>query len=327
MKITVKKITIVAAILAVIGGVLFLAAWGMGADGYISWGRGGLRVGGTGTPETLSRRDIEGVRSVRVDAVGADVEFFPARDFGFEIFTYDGEPEWSLSGGVLTVREFASGFRLFNFAFTALRGGGYTAYIKLYYPEDAPLDELSVSSVSGDVVFPGADGAVRSAAFETTSGGISVESLATGTLTLKTVSGNIRTRGVTSDKARLETSSGDSELELFSGGLEGKTVSGNIDVSAVSLYGRLDSTSGDVTVSAEEADLEIATVSGGVVFTSPAREEDISYDVETVSGNITVNGRGLGKYAQSPRGGRFGIDVNTVSGDVKITFAISPNPS
>jgi lia operon protein LiaG len=320
MKMGMKKMTVTAVILVVIGGALFMAARGLGAGGYITWGRGGLHIGGKDEASSLSRRGLEGVKSVKVDAVEADVEFIPADDFGFDIVTYDGEPEWNLSGGVLTVREPARRVWLFNIVVPSLHGDEEMAYIKIYYPESAALDELDVRSVSGDIEFPGVGGRLRSASFESTSGDVGVESLGADKLMLKNVSGNIRARGAVSPDADVNTTSGNISLEGFSGNIDAGTVSGRVEIAAEELSGKLTSASGDVTAMAAAPDFSVSTVSGGVYVSTSAREDEVACGVETTTGAVTVDGRKIGGSVRTSRGGRFAIDVKTISGDVEIMF-------
>ncbi|MDR1217538.1 MAG: DUF4097 domain-containing protein [Oscillospiraceae bacterium] len=281
-----KILTSIAVIAIVAGVVLIVAAWGLGAEGVVSFGLSGLRVTRHGEAATLSQRGIEGVTSLTVDAIDADVEFIPADDFGFDIRTFYGEPDWSLDGGKLVIDEARIGgmFRVEFPLLPPLTADGKISYIKIYYPRDSELNNLTVSTVSGNIEFPGLDKRVRESSLSTVSGNISAASLETDTLGIHTVSGNIETRDVASPRARLDTTSGDASLTAFLGKLEADTVSGNIeiltDTDEDKLEYKIETISGDIKVGGLRL--------GGPVRSSPPNA-DTSLDIETVSGDVTIN--------------------------------------
>jgi hypothetical protein len=281
-----KKILTSIAVIAIVAGIVMVAAvWGLGAQGVVSLDLSGLRVTRRGEEATLSRRGIEGVASLEVNAIDADVEFIPADDFGFDIRTFNGEPDWSLDGGELVIEETrVGGIFCVEFPLLApLTDGGKSSYIKVYYPRDRALDKLDVSAVAGNIEFPGLDGRVRESSLSTVSGDISVASLETDTLELNTISGNIEARDVSSPRARLDSTSGNAALTGFFGKLEAGTVSGDIEISTAADEGKLE------------------------------------YNIETVAGAITVGGmRMSGSVRSSPPQAETSLDIETVSGDVTI---------
>ncbi|MDR0445616.1 MAG: DUF4097 domain-containing protein [Oscillospiraceae bacterium] len=316
-----RKITITALIFIAVGVVLFFSAHALGAEGYITWRLGsGLRVGSLRDKATLSGRDIKGVTSLQIHSVEADIEFIPAPDYGFELTTYGENPEWSIENGVLTVSEYASEapVSMFNLIVPPMRSSSAVPYIKIYYPENTTPDTLDIKSVSGNISFPGVSGTVRSASFITVSGDIEARALEADTLRLQSVSGVIRTRGVTADSGYLETSSGDAVIEDFNGEMDGETVSGAITLTAEKLSGRLNSVSGDIKITAAEPRLALSTMSGNVKITSSARESDTRYDLNTLSGVITINGNKTEGHAISAHGGSFHIDAEATSGDISV---------
>ncbi|MDR1065641.1 MAG: DUF4097 domain-containing protein [Oscillospiraceae bacterium] len=206
-----KTLTKVSVIAIAAGVVMILAAWGLGAQGYVSLGLSGLRVARHGEAETLSQRGITGVKALTVDASGADIEFIPADDFGFDIRTFSGYPDWSLDGGELVVKEARIG-GIFRVEFPLLSTlTEDNTYIKIYYPRDGALDKLDISGVSGSIEFPGLDKRVREASFSTVSGNISVAALEADTLKLRTVSGNVEISTATDESSlayKIDTVSG-----------------------------------------------------------------------------------------------------------------------
>ncbi|MDR1299920.1 MAG: DUF4097 domain-containing protein [Oscillospiraceae bacterium] len=281
-----KKILTSIAVMAIVAGIVMMAAaWRLGADGAVSFGFSGLRVTRRGEEATLSQRGIDGVTSLAVDAIEADIEFIPADDFGFDIRTFYGEPNWSFDGGKLVVEEtHANGiFRIEFPLFAPSAADGKSSYIKVYYPRDSELDKLSISAISGNIEFPGLDRRVRESSLSTVSGNISAASLEADALGLHSISGNIETRDIASPRARLDTTSGSATLTGFFGKLEAGTVSGDIEISTDAADGALE------------------------------------YKIETISGDITVGGRRTNSSVRlSPPDAETSLDIVTVSGDITI---------
>ncbi|MDR0381679.1 MAG: DUF4097 domain-containing protein [Oscillospiraceae bacterium] len=324
MKKTLTVISIIAVAAVAAGTLMLLASWSLGTAGAVSLGRDGLRVTHSDVVSTLSMREIEGVTSLKVDAVSADVTCIPAQDFGFEIRTYAGEPAWRLEDGVLLVDELRHDTGIFNFSLPWRDTDDAGTYIKIYYPQGSALDVLSITNVSGDIKFPGLDGAVREAVFATSDGDIDVSSLKADALTLRTVSGHIQTRGARAARTTLDTSSGEVALADFSGALDAQTVSGDIEISAADIAFQITSASGDVDVAAETLSGRISAVSGNVGVAAAPREGDLSYSVRTVSGAIVADGRRFSRFAQSAQGGPYDLDIDTTSGNVLLTCEATP---
>jgi hypothetical protein len=342
-----KTLTIASTIAIFAGAASLLAAWGLGAKGMITFGRGGFRISGQRAEARLTQRGIEGVASLSVDAVGADIEFIPAADFGFDILTYDAEPSWSLEGGELAIVEHADWYdATFKFSLPFFFEDDPDARIKVYYPECAALDRLAASTVSGSIAFPGLGEKLREAAFSTTSGNIGVASLEADALTLKTVSGDIQARGVSSPRASLPATSGNAAISGFSGALGAESVSGRVEIAAPdepgspgveldirttsgdvsiaagALFGDIGTVRGNVEITAGTLSGNIGTTSGKIGISTSAGEDLLAYEIETTSGEITVGGRRLGNPARSApaRAGAPMLSLETVSGDVDIAF-------
>ncbi|MDR1062161.1 MAG: DUF4097 domain-containing protein [Clostridiales bacterium] len=317
-----KALTIAAAIAAAAGAALLLAAWWLGAQGSISLGREGLRVTTERAEFKLSQRGIEGVSSLSVDAAGADIEFIPSDDFGFDILTYDVEPTWRLDGGELAISERKDwDGDIFQFSLPPSSDERPSARIKVYYPEDSPLARLRAESVSGGIEFPGLGEKLRDAAFSTTSGSISVASLEADALTVKTVSGSIQMRGVSSWRASLATTSGDAAIDGFAGALDAETVSGRLKIAASDASGASDSLGASGASGAPDS-LGASDASGA--SSAPAAPA-MSLDVNTTSGSVDITAGALSGSIGSTSGdvlvraATAELDIGTTSGGVSIT--------
>jgi lia operon protein LiaG len=294
-----RALTIAATASIVLGLALIGVSWRLGGiGGSIAWANGGLRVYRNTDMPVITQRGLSGVTAINVEATSADVEFVPADSFGLEIKTSTPEPSWSLNDGVLNIREEGSGgsLRIFSMSLSS-------SCITVFYPARATLDELRVTTVSGDITIPGIVGEVRqSVELSTTSGSIQLESLQTPDLNVRTNSGDIRTQGVSAPSARVDTTSGKVEFREFTGSLDATSISGDIEVSGTYQGGNIGSTSGSVRL------------------TSSLPTEDFNYHLETVSGTLQVNGKQQGNPADSATSGSRGVTVKTISGDITINF-------
>src|SRR5215213_893235 len=138
---------------------------------------------------------------------------------------------------------------------------------------------------------------------------------------LHTASGDIRARGTLGD-TKTHVASGDVELQRVDGRLEAHSASGDVHVELVSGDASIHTASGDLGVRRSEAAVKVHSASGDVdvgVAVRPGRR--VAVDVRTVSGEATsaipLDGDG-GEDADAPL---VDIQVNGVSGDVRIERA------
>src|SRR5215211_6018847 len=135
---------------------------------------------------------------------------------------------------------------------------------------------------------------------------------------LHTASGDIRARG-TLGETKTHVASGDVELQRVDGRLEAHSASGDVHVELVSGDASIHTASGDLG-DAGGGPIKIKSASGDVrVAVRPGRR--VAVDVRTVSGEATsaipLDGDG-GEDADAPL---VDIQVNGVSGDVRIERA------
>jgi hypothetical protein len=155
-----------------------------------------------------------------------------------------------------------------------------------------------------------------------------------------TASGDIRSRG-TLGETKTHVASGDVELDRVEGRLEAHSASGDLQVELVRGDTSVHSASGDVDIRRSEAGVDVHSASGDVdlgdagggpikvksvsgdVRVAVRPERRVAVDVRTVSGEATsdipLDGTG-GEDADAPL---VEIQVNGVSGDVRIERARS----
>jgi hypothetical protein len=134
---------------------------------------------------------------------------------------------------------------------------------------------------------------------ETSSGSVSVDGLESRACTVHTVSGRIRFRH-TRGRISADSVSGEILMETAEGSISARTISGEITGRSVQLTG----------------DSSFSAVSGDIEIRLNTALEDLSLDLKSVSGNISVGA------IRAPRGLRMGFGRIRVSGQT-ISGALS----
>lgn len=205
--------------------------------------------------------------------------------------------------------------------------------------EDArALDELTLSSVSGSI--DASDISARQdIGINTTSGSAKVNDIfAANDLDIKTVSGSLQLRNAeVNGECDLSTGSGSLEVAslITADALQMKTISGSLDVSQTdcgsditlsttsasiklmdvtgeSLTAR--SVSGTMDINNLKADrIDLKNTSGAVKGTIQGAQDEYNIAVKTVSGDRSIKNH--------TAGGQKSLKVDTVSGDIKLSFS------
>ncbi len=205
------------------------------------------------------------------------------------------------------------------------------AELKLTIPSGV---EVSVDNSSGDIIVNDLDG--RNFEFETSSGDIEISG-AKGELEIESTSGDIEVENVVGP-IYSESTSGSQEFNDIEGNLEARSTSGEIeienldgdvvakstsgDVDVVRIKGRINlkTTSGDIEGYDIEItdDAELRASSGDIKLEVTNNMEELSFDLQTSSGDLRAGGRSGDKSLYIKRGGYWVVGV-TSSGDIRIT--------
>lgn len=161
--------------------------------------------------------------------------------------------------------------------------------------------------------------------FENVSGDITLEDIFAKEVHVENISGDIVLEAGDHDKVTFNNISGQfisySSIKV----LEGESVSGKITATEVNDSFKLDSVSGSVNIGAKTLlrDAEIGTISGSVTVEIEDLD-DLSYDLSSVSGKITVDtSEGINQSSQSLErnvNNTLKLDVSTVSGKIDIKY-------
>ncbi len=227
------------------------------------------------------------INNIDVKAVSSDINIIPVKSDDINIsflgsITHKKIPKLIASrvGDKLMI-EIKHPVVFFNF------GGFQETKLDIEIPEGYN-DKLKIGTVSGD---------------------ISLRRLDLDRLYMDVVSGDILAESLTSKSIVIDSTSGDIKLDAFSGELSANTVSGDVAVS----YPESDD------------DIDIETVSGDISM-KMLKDSGFMLDFETISGevdnqfSIEVERSGRNGLHGKVGDGRYGVNVNTISGDLDITY-------
>lgn len=157
------------------------------------------------------------------------------------------------------------------------------------------------------------------------SGDILVEGLHLRELTLENISGDLILESGSSEEVDFDVVSGQFISYGKVGSLSGNSISGKITANDVRNSADVESVSGSIQLTLSETikDVEVESISGAVDLIFQG-QQDLSYDLESVSGSITVEtGEGINKGSRSLKrnvNNSPSVDVSTVSGTITLRY-------
>jgi hypothetical protein len=313
----IKVLWIVIGCVFVVGVILTVAGFALGATGSAWLDRTGLHFGGRELHSVELAGNAEAFEDIDIAMIRAEVEIVSSNNYGYAL-SYQGiyDPTVEVRNGKLSVLEDSGDWQ---FGLGDWRIGLVQAFnpeeaqgtvLTVYVPRDAQLDSVTAVVASGGSVFNGNGIAIRSLDYKSASGAIELRNLKLESLQLDTASGDVSLDEVTAT---------DASLNLISGGLVG---------AALKLENlTLQMTSGDVSLAGEiTKNLSVNMVSGDVSFELDGNEDDYRCNVSSISGSVRINGwevegsswRGQGGSGSNNASAR--IEIESISGSVNIDF-------
>lgn len=309
MKGLTKLLLTTAAALFGVGLVLALAGWLMGGQTSMVVNVGGrnVNVGVTGVrlsnwsgegKKVADGGDLEPFTALDVDVDLGDVYLIPSDHYGVEL-SWQGEDyalHYSNKNGKLKIWS-TSSIRL-----GVDLGFGYGAEVRVYFPEGAELETVTVKTALGSA---------------------ELEGLRTGRLDVEADLGSV---------AVTDAVVGESTMNLDLGDLELKRVTArtlDLTLSLGALTGNEVSTTESLTIKNDMGSVELAGAfegrtkivddMGRVKLNVAGAEADYGYDLQTSMGSVTINGKNAGEKTDR-RGGMHTIEVDNSMGNIEIKF-------
>lgn len=297
--------------LAILGLVLSLAGWAMGArtNMTVNWFRHPINVGIYGfgwrsdsaAGNSRTESGLEDFTELNIDVDLGDVTVQTGEEYSIALQWDDeiGALEYSNENGVLRIWSKNDGISLMSNL-----GGEHAAQVTVCIPESEQLRRVTVDTDLGKIDLSG----------------LSAQELevdaALGSVRLSDVNANTLTAGLDLGDLTVErTSVDEADLRLSLGSLTAKNldVAKRLDVDAdmggVELSGSL---RGETTVSASMGDVEVNT---------SLEEAEYSYELDVSMGSVRVNGAKCGD-STSRSGGRNTLDIRSDMGDVRVNFGV-----
>ena len=308
----IKILWVVIGCIFVVGIIFAGIGFGFGATGNAWFDREGLHFGSPQLNAVEQADDNTApFNNVDVQLLSADVEVVPADNYGYD-FSYYGrnEPTIEVKDGTLSVVEHDYSWHIDLMGFWDLMN--QRSLLKVYVPRSATLNNVSLSTASGNASLNGNQLNIKN-------------------LSCKSASGNLDITGLTLDQLNVDIASGDvtlsdvsaatSNINLLSGWLKCKGTS--FDALVLSM------TSGNVNFEGEVQELlQLHMISGDAQILLVGSQDDFSFDFHKISGDIRVNGNRVDGNSTWPssgsstsstgRGGQISVDIT--SGSVILNF-------
>ncbi|MFD1781522.1 DUF4097 family beta strand repeat-containing protein [Fredinandcohnia salidurans] len=301
----VKKLSFVALLLVVIGGI----------GSAVTYGSVNKEVS---IHENIPIKN-ESITSIQVNVDSTDVEFIPVptmEEARVELVGRGVEKtiqEFSVEedGQTLSVSLQSKNEKWFNFNFYIP-----TLTLKIFAPEKM-YQHVNIKGFSSDLL---------------------VENLQATTINLATDSGEVKLETITSEEMTVKTFSGDIHMEHVQGAIETKTDSGDLyvqdapvttfgaitfsgDIKLEKIKGALNTKtdSGDVLISTSEISkaINIKTFSGDIKIEAEKEPTDVQFEVSTFSGDVNLFDKYQNKATVGE--GTILIQLETDSGDIIAT--------
>jgi hypothetical protein len=345
-----KKIAVVAAIIAAVGLVLTGIGYLLGGNQHIYLDKNGIHVGereggrsDRGDLVSFSE-SVEGFGSISVELDYYDVDLIPSDKFAVEgaYLSEDGQPEIKVENDTLVVNDtWNQGVKL-NIDLSGFAFQNDQPHIKIYYPVDTKLKDVVIRSGAADLDFEGVT--ADNAEFDLDFGKLELTDINADRITVDMDSGDCTMKKIkAADSLTVTNQFGKTTLD----GAEMKTLKIDADSGDVALtdaafdkgdlrlsFGKLtakgtisnglkaESDSGDIDLQGKLLGLTEVTCNMGKVTLKPGAPKDqFNYEFNTDMGSVSVEGdRVSGSMAVNNASAQNTLKVTTDMGDISIIF-------
>lgn len=295
----------------------------------------------------IEKEVVEPIKKLDINARISDIELLPADDYYVEIdyMYWEDEPEYSIKDGVLSFIDKKSFPNSYTIDFNLHNN------IRIYLPEDALLDYMTISTSNGDITASGfiskdldftlsygdltLEKATTSKADITLSCGKSaITDVSIGKLEYVNSYGNAEFKNIntadiklpdnaTYDYTHISMSCGNSNINsLISSSVDVTNSYGDIICKEVTADGaKMNLSCGDFKINNSDIkDIDISNSYGNANLSLTGSEKDYDLDLETSYGDIEVDGKSYDEHLQRDNKGTRVINATLSSGDVEVIF-------
>ena len=317
------KITLIAVSSVVVVGLCVLLGYGLSRGDSVRW-----EIGSSNAELVQEKQfSVEDIDKLNVfyDISSNDVTIYESdsstvivREFAnFEV--KDSElAEIKLSGSTLSVK----GPKRVNNMVNVNR----YMYTEIWLPAGYE-GEISVKTVSGEIVMDRELSLQQKLRLSSTSGDITTKNVAASQVVITSTSGEVRTGELAAEEIEISTTSGDIRLDKADGGLLAASTSGAVTVSDGSGERKVSTTSGDIRISGVDSRFSVSSTSGETVLegqsgfgTASTTSGDVRLSVAQLTGDLDINTSSGAATLQLSRDESLQFKAATVSGEISTFF-------
>lgn len=267
------------------------------------------------TREKVTTDITDSFSNIEVLEVSDDIVIRPSEDGNVKIITWESEDQYhdiKVDDDTLKI-EFKekAGLHFGDFEFDTNSSNDPEYGMTIIYLPEGEYEDISITATSSEIAVP-ENYTFNDVTVTSVSGNISCSAVATGLVKMNSTSGEISDLNIDGISANIDTVSGNIGMTScdVTGSIEINTTSGDINLTDISTSSAsinvvsgditlnnfesgltdIDSTSGDVTGSLTGSyKISTDTVSGDINVTCNNNTDGAPFNVDTVSGDITLN--------------------------------------
>jgi DUF4097 and DUF4098 domain-containing protein YvlB len=258
----------------------------------------GIHFADRNSAEILSEKDTKVFNEIEIKTDSANIKFVTGDYFGYEFMAGSTvDTTYSLANKKLTITQ-KSKTMLFNLNLGSLKSD----YITIYLPEEAILNNVTISDKSGT---------------------ITINKLNCENLDVSSVSGNDVINSASASVISVDKTSGNIDMKnIKAGSLYMVLNSGNLNASGMET-GAVDigQTSGNVTMAGELLGSSvISAVSGNINLNITGAKTDFNRDISVTSGNVNVDGSQAKSNQYENANAVNSLKLKSTSGNITVNF-------
>lgn len=199
-------------------------------------------------------------------------------------------------------------------------------YTEIWLPADYE-GEISVKTVSGEIVMDRELSLQQKLRLSSTSGDITTKNVAASQVVITSTSGEVRTGELAAEEIEISTTSGDIRLDKAAGRLLATSTNGEVTVSDGSGERKVSTTSGDIRISGVDSRFSVSSTSGEVTLegqsgfgTVGTTSGDVRLSVAQLTGDLDINTSSGAATLQLSRDESLQFKASTVSGEISTFF-------
>jgi len=334
-----KKIWLIIIIAIAAGLLLSIIGISLGASRTLYLDTTGFYVDSSG--ETKITETLDEIKNIRIDAGSSDIEIVIGDTFGIDLYGNNLEWLWSYENGSLVIwHDKGTRFQIMNINIFPPYNNNY---VRVYIPEDAVLDFVTVIAGSGDIKINGVT--TDSITASTRTGEVKLNNIISEHIQVEMSSGNLVSENINTRSMVYNNSTGDGIFKTVNAEtimIQGRSgdlrftdclfdeigiinTTGSIHATNLtSMRASINNRSGDIRLSGTfTGESIIQATTGDIVISTSLGREEYSYDISLRTGSITFDGERLRDQSAVTSGNTAEnhMKLTTTSGDIKVEFA------